>query len=264
MGTLKYFKTILPALILSMSCVFGFPLQGAVSAAGTDTTGTTAGENSAPDASYRSYYNPALGVTLYWEPQRSLWFYWDAYSSMRYYWDVTYSSWFYFDGQQRVYTTLNIETGNGTYEPGESGYETDERTAAGDYNTADFTIENNVLVKYTGSAAALAIPSGVTSIGTSAFSGCRSLTSIIIPSTVRSIGKWAFYGCTGLTEIEIPAGVSQIGNGAFDGCTGLANINVVEGNYNYASVDGILYDYTQTAIIKCPSQNAQSAVVLPE
>ena len=39
------------------------------------------------------------------------------------------------------------------------------------------------------------IPSSVTSIGDSAFSGCDSLSEIVIPSSVTSIGKGAFYNC---------------------------------------------------------------------
>ena len=49
------------------------------------------------------------------------------------------------------------------------------------------------------------IPSSVTSIGSSAFSGCSGLTSISIPSSVTSIGSGAFYGCSGLTTITVDA-----------------------------------------------------------
>ena len=41
----------------------------------------------------------------------------------------------------------------------------------------------------------------ITSIGSSAFSGCTGLTSITIPSSVTSIGKLAFYGCRNLTSV---------------------------------------------------------------
>ncbi len=49
---------------------------------------------------------------------------------------------------------------------------------------------------------------------------------VTIPDTldgypVTSIGSSAFSGCTSLTSITIPAGVTSIGNGAFEGCTRL-------------------------------------------
>jgi Flp pilus assembly protein protease CpaA len=66
----------------------------------------------------------------------------------------------------------------------------------------------------------------VTSIGQSAFSACRSLTSIEIPNSVISIGQDAFYVCDGLTSITIPNGVISIENGAFHDCKGLTSITI--------------------------------------
>jgi hypothetical protein len=47
------------------------------------------------------------------------------------------------------------------------------------------------------------IPNSVTSIGSGAFSGCSSLTSITIPNSVTSIGDSAFDGCSTLTLVTI-------------------------------------------------------------
>ena len=47
------------------------------------------------------------------------------------------------------------------------------------------------------------IPNSVTSIGSSAFSGCSALTSITIPESVTSIGERAFENCSGLTYVMI-------------------------------------------------------------
>ena len=76
------------------------------------------------------------------------------------------------------------------------------------------------------SLTSIEIPSGVTSIGDLAFSDCSSLTSIEIPSGVTSIGYYAFYGCSSLTSIEIPSSVTSIGSNAFKNCSGLTSIEI--------------------------------------
>ena len=70
------------------------------------------------------------------------------------------------------------------------------------------------------------IPSSVTSIGESAFSGCVELTSITIPNSVTSIGEGAFSGCSGLTSITIPNSVTSIGDFVFSACRGLTSITI--------------------------------------
>ena len=70
------------------------------------------------------------------------------------------------------------------------------------------------------------IPNYVTSIGSSAFSGCSSLTSIEIPNSVTSIGDFAFSGCSSLTSIEIPNSVTSIGYSAFSDCSSLTSIEI--------------------------------------
>jgi hypothetical protein len=69
----------------------------------------------------------------------------------------------------------------------------------------------------------LQIGSSCTSIGSSAFYLCNSLTgSLTIPDSVTSIGSNAFYYCNGLTgSLTISNSVTSIGSGAFGYCSNL-------------------------------------------
>ena len=44
----------------------------------------------------------------------------------------------------------------------------------------------------------------ITSLYSSSFNNCASLTGIVVPDSVASIGKGAFFGCSSLTEITLP------------------------------------------------------------
>ena len=91
---------------------------------------------------------------------------------------------------------------------------------------------------------AVEIPSSVTSIGDYAFYGCSSLTSVEIPSSVTSIGEWAFYGCSGLTAIQIPSSVTSIGDYAFSDCSSLTTVEIPNsvtsiGSYAFSGCSGL-------------------------
>ena len=65
---------------------------------------------------------------------------------------------------------------------------------------------------YVPSSLKTVVITGGTSIGSSAFYGCTSLTSIEIPDSVTSIGSSAFYVCTNLERITLPfVGATQNG-----------------------------------------------------
>ena len=96
------------------------------------------------------------------------------------------------------------------------------------------------------------IPNSVTSIGEAAFFRCSGLTSVEIHNGVTSIGRSAFYECSGLTSVEIPDSVTSIGDYAFSDCSGLSNIHVASGNQQYVSVDGVVFNKSQTTLICYP------------
>jgi hypothetical protein len=77
-----------------------------------------------------------------------------------------------------------------------------------------------------GKAGAFVIPSNVTAISDSAFTDCRSLTSITIPGSITSIANHMFSDCVSLTAVTIPANVTSIGNYAFYSCTRLASVTI--------------------------------------
>lgn len=81
---------------------------------------------------------------------------------------------------------------------------------------------------YTLKINSILLPDNITSVGNSAFSGCRKMTSIIIPSTVDSIGASAFKDCIGLTTINLSPLMTSIENNTFTNCSELLTITLPE------------------------------------
>uniref|UniRef100_UPI004025CCBD leucine-rich repeat protein n=2 Tax=Candidatus Limisoma sp. TaxID=3076476 RepID=UPI004025CCBD len=77
--------------------------------------------------------------------------------------------------------------------------------------------------------AAITIPHGVSEIGSNAFYGCSSLTSIEIPEGVEYLYEQVFYGCTALESVKLPQNLLQIGNNCFYRCSSLENVTIPEG-----------------------------------
>ncbi len=93
-------------------------------------------------------------------------------------------------------------------------------------SASDFQMKGDLLVKYTGTASAVSIPTSVKQIGKEAFAGHTELRKVVIPAYVESIEYNAFSGCTSLETIKIPDTVTEIGNGAFSGCTSLKSVSL--------------------------------------
>ena len=60
-------------------------------------------------------------------------------------------------------------------------------------------------------------------------------------------------GFTDIYEIYIPSNISVIETGAFDGIDNLFDIMVEEGNINYTSIDGVLYDEEEITLLAFPA-----------
>ena len=56
-----------------------------------------------------------------------------------------------------------------------------------------------------------------------------------------------------LTSVAVPGTVTSIGDEAFAGCSGLAAITVSTNNPADSSVDGVLFDKSQSTLIQCPA-----------
>ena len=89
--------------------------------------------------------------------------------------------------------------------------------------------DGKTFVACPGGLTAAAIPSGVTTIGYSAFEGCLNLVSVEIPSSVMWIEDYAFVDCSSLMSVTIPEGVTSIGVGGFAGCSSLMSVTIPEG-----------------------------------
>lgn len=85
----------------------------------------------------------------------------------------------------------------------------------------------------------------------------------ILPASVTEIRAWTFFRCPLVTSITIPAATITIHEQAFTRCPALEAIMVDEGNPNYATKDGVLFDATMTTLIRCPEGRTGTYSVPP-
>ncbi len=90
------------------------------------------------------------------------------------------------------------------------------------------------------------------------------ITSIIIPDTVSVIGAGAFYFCFKLQNIKIPDSVTSIGENAFSLCLSLTSIEIDENNKYYKSIDGNLYDKSETTLLQYARGKSDKTFSIPD
>ena len=102
------------------------------------------------------------------------------------------------------------------------------------------------------------IPASVETIGSYAFKGCSSLTTVTFEkgSQLKTIGEeydgGAFSGCSALTSIEIPASVETIGSSAFKGCSSLTTVTFEEGS-QLKTIGGSAFESLRITHIEIPA-----------
>jgi hypothetical protein len=98
------------------------------------------------------------------------------------------------------------------------------------------------------------IGSGVTTIGNYAFDGCSALSNANIPDSVGSMGVEIFLGCTNLTNVTIGSGVAYLGENLnqFADCSRLTAITVSTNNPAFCSVNGVVFNKSQTTLVAVP------------
>ena len=85
-----------------------------------------------------------------------------------------------------------------------------------------YTKDGTALLSYpAGRQGGFAIPTGVKSVGNSAFRDCGGLTSVTIPDSVTYLGQAVFWNCGGLTSIFIPDSVSSTNTSVLGMCENL-------------------------------------------
>lgn len=103
----------------------------------------------------------------------------------------------------------------------------------------------------------------VTSIGNSAFNGCKKLKKVTLGKNITTIGDKAFYKCSALTKITIPSKVSKIGKSAFQNCKKLKNITIKTTKLTSQKVGknafkGVGSSYYKKVEVKVPAKKLKS------
>lgn len=130
----------------------------------------------------------------------------------------------------------------------------------------------------------LVLPNTLKEIGSSAFSGCRGLTSVEIPGSVKRIKKYGL-GFNSFTSITLQSGVEYLEDNAFNNCNYLRSITIPDtvtylssrtfencnidwyevdpNNQYYSSDNGVLYNKDKSELILCPV-SVSGVFVIPD
>lgn len=126
------------------------------------------------------------------------------------------------------------------------------------------------------------LPETIEQIGAECFSGCKNLSHIILPPSLTVIGEEAFLNCP-IQDLQLPEGLQSLGKWSLEGTKlrsvyiprdthiegdFIGSINYLEsivvdgGNREYCSIDGVLFNHSQTKLLQMPP-TFQGEYVIP-
>ena len=95
--------------------------------------------------------------------------------------------------------------------------------------------------------------SGLKSLDSASFYECVSLKSIDLPEGFTTIIGNVFYGCSSLENVKLPSTIETVTGIAFANCPALTTITVAPGCADYKDIDGVLYNYDASVIVRYPA-----------
>ena len=113
-----------------------------------------------------------------------------------------------------------------------------------------------------GKSGSVTLKDGTVEIGGSAFEACTRLTGVTLNEGLKRIGSNAFGG-SGLQNVTLPASLTSLGNGVFDNCAGLTSVTVADGNTEFSSENGVLYDSSKTTLLLYPAAKPDETFEIP-
>ena len=114
----------------------------------------------------------------------------------------------------------------------------------------------------------LYIVDGSTAIITGYTGSGATNSSLVIPSTVSgyqvtSIAANAFDNNTYVTSITLPSSMNKLSDGFLDNNKNIANIYVDSANTTFKSINGVLYDYGGTTLMRYPNGKTSTTFTIP-
>ena len=94
------------------------------------------------------------------------------------------------------------------------------------------------------------------------FAQCQYLQQLLLPDGIQTIEEGAFEGCTMLSRLRLPSDLTHFQPSA--GCDNLREVEVPASCMRFCTIDGVLYDKSQTALMWYPEGKDDNEFTVPD